>query len=244
MGWTNRLLEHSMAPLITTDEENFDKDDSHKQEVRLYLEGPYGSMGIDLYSRRKHVLLCISGGVGVAPCISMAKWLLWKGQAAKVRFVWCVREWELIDEALPQELWDNPEELSERNQSGLLSTCDVDVFEEEEIEAQASPQNHATWIYEERSDQLVETDLYLTSAPASPADRKTPSTSIFYGKRPKWNVIFSQTRSDALRLGYSRVSVVCCGPMIDEIEVACRQYSGRKGDTRVSFDLHQESFEF
>jgi len=242
--WTNRLLEHSMAPLITTDDDSLDNGGNYKQEVRLYLEGPYGSMGIDLYSRRKHVLLCISGGVGVAPCISMAKWLLWKGQAAKVRFVWCVREWELVDEALPQELWDNPEELTQGDAAGLVSTYDMDGFEDEEVESQGSPQQQANSIYEERSDQLVETDLYLTSASASPADRKTTSTSVFYGERPKWDTIFSQTRSDALRLGYSRVSVVCCGPMIKDIQLACRQYSGWKGGTRVSFDLHEESFDF
>ncbi|KAL3941110.1 MAG: hypothetical protein SGBAC_004492 [Bacillariaceae sp.] len=96
----------------------------------------------------------------------------------------------------------------------------------------------------DRSRRLVETDLYMTSAPAGRPEQKTPTATVFHGVRPNWGEVFERTRKDALRLGYSRVSVVCCGPMMQDIQRACRQYSRHEDNVRVNFDLHEESFEF
>lgn len=241
--WTSDLLEYSKALSAkkSSSEVSLGNAEANK-DVRLLVEGPYGSMGIDLYAKRKHVLLCIGGGVGGSTCLSMAKWLLAKDKVAKLRFVWSVREWELVEDALPDALWNHSGKVAigkSRSQSApsvfLEST---QKCEDEENQSTKRNAGHS------RRGRLVETDLYLTSAPESPPSEKTPTTTVYHGSRPKWDQIFERTRKDAFQLGYARVSVVCCGPMIKEIQRACRRYSCTNGDVRVTFDLHEESFEF
>lgn len=246
--WTNRLLEYSTKISSSSSKKSSTRDvslgnaEATTKHVRMFVEGPYGSMGIDLYApERKHVLLCIGGGVGGSTCISMAKWMIANDKVAKLRFVWSVREWELVKDALPDALWHHSGKVTigkSRSQSSPSMFLEsTKSFKDE--------QNSKGNLNQGRGGRLVETDLYLTSAPAStPPSKKTPTTTVFHGKRPKWDQIFEQTRKDAYRLGYARVSVVCCGPMIKEIQRACRQYSCSDGDVRVAFDLHEESFEF
>ncbi|CAJ1949360.1 unnamed protein product [Cylindrotheca closterium] len=246
--WTNRLLEYS---ILSSSNKTSSRDVSSgspdaTKDVRLFVEGPYGSMGIDLYApERKHVVLCIGGGVGGSTCLSIAKWLLTKDKVAKLRFVWSVREWELVKDALPDALWHNHSAstvaISKPNSKFAPSQLLESTQSVKDEENQRSKRN----LNNGRSGRLVETDLYLTSVPAdSPPSEKTPTATVFHGKRPQWDQIFEQTRKDAFRLGYSRVSVVCCGPMIEEIQHACRKYSCSDGDdVRVTFDLHEESFE-
>eukprot|EP00526_Cylindrotheca_closterium_P006577 CAMPEP_0113633868 /NCGR_PEP_ID=MMETSP0017_2-20120614/17630_1 /TAXON_ID=2856 /ORGANISM="Cylindrotheca closterium" /LENGTH=589 /DNA_ID=CAMNT_0000544533 /DNA_START=150 /DNA_END=1916 /DNA_ORIENTATION=- /assembly_acc=CAM_ASM_000147 len=240
--WTNRLLEYSKvsSPAKKSSSEVSLGNAEATKDVKLYVEGPYGSMGIDLYAKRKHVLLCIGGGVGGATCLSMAKWMLAKDKVAKLRFVWSVREWELVKDALPDALWHHSGKVAigkSRSQSAPNMFLETTTHSSNDEENQTSTGN----LNQTRRGRLVETDLYLTKAPDSPPSEKTPTTTVFHGQRPKWDEIFEQTRKDAYRLGYSRVSVVCCGPMIGEIQRSCRRYSCSDGDVRVTFDLHEES---
>ena len=48
-----------------------------KEEVRIMVEGPYGSISVDIEDdNRYQMAVCVSGGIGVTHCQSIAKYLL------------------------------------------------------------------------------------------------------------------------------------------------------------------------
>ncbi|KAL3944765.1 MAG: hypothetical protein SGBAC_001136, partial [Bacillariaceae sp.] len=62
--WSRTLLKNAKESVNTVPNDDGDFEETAKEgtgKLKVYLEGPYGSMGIDLYADRKHVLLCISG---------------------------------------------------------------------------------------------------------------------------------------------------------------------------------------
>ena len=70
----------------------------NQREVNIMIEGPYGSVSVDIMSDRKYKnLLLLSGGIGVTPMQSICDQLLYEQQAGireinKLRFVWVERD--------------------------------------------------------------------------------------------------------------------------------------------------------
>lgn len=85
-NWTNRL---------------FDLADK-KKEVAIWLEGPYGSVTVDLLSDRYQMVMLMSGGIGVTPMQSICNQLMnefesGKRSMHKLWFVWTARDPDIMD---------------------------------------------------------------------------------------------------------------------------------------------------
>jgi predicted ferric reductase len=49
-----------------------------KKEITVLLEGPYGSLGVDLTSNRYKMAMFLSGGIGVMPMQSICHQMLYE----------------------------------------------------------------------------------------------------------------------------------------------------------------------
>jgi len=84
--WTSRLFEIA----------------EKKDEVSILVEGPYGSLGVDLMSNRYKMVVCLSGGIGVTPMQSICHQLMHEAdqgdrQLKKIWFVWASREPDVME---------------------------------------------------------------------------------------------------------------------------------------------------
>ena len=95
-SWSRRLYELAQPR---------DENKISTNSVRIFLEGPYGSLPPILEHRNQHkysMAVFISGGIGVTPCHSIAKSLIagTSRQRApslqKVRYIWSVRNEDMI----------------------------------------------------------------------------------------------------------------------------------------------------
>lgn len=96
-NWTTSLYE-----LAVRKQRLHSKNGSEKQTVDILVDGPYGNFAIDVMNKSRYKLvLCISGGVGLAPMQSIAGHLLAEHKAGArdlklIRFVWIERDPQLI----------------------------------------------------------------------------------------------------------------------------------------------------
>jgi len=84
--WTKKL--HQLAGRI--------------DEVEILLEGPYGSLGVDLTSDRYSMVMLLSGGIGVTPMQSIAHQLMYEHEwgereLKKLWFIWTARDPEVME---------------------------------------------------------------------------------------------------------------------------------------------------
>ena len=68
-----------------------------KMEVSILLEGPYGSVGVDLASDRYKMVMLFSGGIGVTPMQALCNQLMYEQNTGlrelkKLSFVWIERD--------------------------------------------------------------------------------------------------------------------------------------------------------
>jgi predicted ferric reductase len=68
-----------------------------KMEVSILLEGPYGSVGVDLTSDRYKMVMLFSGGIGVTPMQALCNQLMYEQSTAqrelkKLSFIWIERD--------------------------------------------------------------------------------------------------------------------------------------------------------
>ena len=89
-GWTRRLIELA----------------ARKDEISVLLEGPYGSLSMDLVDDKRYpFVFVVGGGIGITPCRSIARQLFHeyqqkRRQLQKLRVVWTARDVSLV-QALP-----------------------------------------------------------------------------------------------------------------------------------------------
>ncbi|KAK9804347.1 hypothetical protein WJX72_008325 [[Myrmecia] bisecta] len=86
--WTRKLLK--VAPAAT----------EAPQQIRVHIEGPYGSPQMDLSTPRYQIFLLVSGGIGITPMQSTVNDLLAQQQQGrpikKIWFIWSVRDRAMI----------------------------------------------------------------------------------------------------------------------------------------------------
>ena len=74
-----------------------------KGEIEICMEGPYGSVGVDLQSDKYGMVLLFSGGIGVTPMQSICHQLMYehnsrKRTMKKLSFVWIERDPQVFEE--------------------------------------------------------------------------------------------------------------------------------------------------
>jgi hypothetical protein len=73
-----------------------------KKEITVLLEGPYGSLGVDLTSNRYKMAMFLSGGIGVTPMQSICHQMLYEHEwderdLKKLWFIWTARDPEVME---------------------------------------------------------------------------------------------------------------------------------------------------
>jgi predicted ferric reductase len=193
----------------------------------MWIEGPYGSLSVDLNdAERYQVVLLVSGGIGVTPCQSIGKSILFQHfhqdrPLKHMKFVWAVRDMHIVND-IPV--------LGGKDAVQDSSDVQIDIY---------CSRIHSV------SDIEIPTTL----------NRSLPvNSNIRCGERPDLEAIFSELKKKALDLGEQSVAVFGCGPpsLMQDLNEMCRKYSASSispsccsaNDIGVYFDLHTETFEF
>jgi predicted ferric reductase len=193
-----------------------------KDRAPILIEGPYGCVSLDIDDHdRYQMALCVSGGIGVTHCQSMAKAILNehnRGRKLKqLRFVWAMRDLEMLKVMEPLE-----------TSSDLL-----------DIVLAASESGSEV-------NKVVQTDIFLTKVSQDSPTTLEDGRQVYYG-RPDLNAIIQDMKEEAKILGVTHVAVFGCGPakLLDQLKAACRENSSTLTESKgVHFDIHEEVFEF
>jgi predicted ferric reductase len=220
--WTRRLMELT----------------SRKHEISVLLEGPYGSLSMDLVDDQRYpMVLCVGGGIGITPCRSITRQLLHENQCkgrklSKLHVVWTIRDVDLL-EALP--LLDDSVSSSGTDNS----LKEVNLYDD--AEAPSSKEGNTR-----TGGRSLQTDIFLTKASDNEQGVYDGSHSIHLG-RPNLSDIFDKLRDEALLRGVTHIAVVGCGPasLVDDVKDLCRSHSKYALESEgVCFDFHEDLFAY
>lgn len=209
-NWTRQLLQ------LAEEEEG--------NEIKIWMEGPYGIASVNLDHERYRMVLCVSGGIGVTHCRSIARSILHDHhengrKLDQMRFVWAVRDYNLVKD-LP------PFGDSANQQSGsVLKVSDMFLLQAE------------VYISNSRGSGDVENLDY----------RVEDQQLVVLNGRPDMDKILTEMKEEAMANGVTHIAVFGCGPQsqIDTLKEACHRHSKNVLDSNgVYFDLHLEVFEF
>ncbi|KAI2497882.1 FAD-binding domain [Fragilaria crotonensis] len=163
-GWTSALYELA----------------TKQMEVSILLEGPYGSVGVDLTSDRYKMVMLFSGGIGVTPMQALCNQLMYEQSTGlrelkKLSFVWIERDPNVVHnvDVVRRRTWSaewpsEPDDLEEWNMkerqpegiaSTLLSVVPDSLVTDEQLEGDYSPQDLDEDSDEWNSDRPVITVL-------------------------------------------------------------------------------------
>ena len=207
------------------------------RQTEIWLEGPYGSLSVDLDNDEHYkTALFVSGGIGVTPCRSIAKSLLYQHIAQgrhleDVRFVWAVRNVGMVTDIPP---------LDVDQDYSVHGPWKAQEDDDEDYDDDSS----------ERHPAQVQVEIYCTRGERPNDDEEQQPArlpyNLHYG-RPDLDAIFGQVKKTALEKGEHNVAVFGCGPdaLISAVQEACQQHSTSVVgcDNGVFFDMHREYFD-
>ena len=224
-GWSKRLVELAKV----------------KEEVSILIEGPYGSISMDLGNDiRYQMALLVSGGIGVTHCNSVAKALLHDFQNGRnlkhLRFVWAIRDLEILKAMEP---------LRRSAPSNLLDIecIETSEYQTERIDCEAKSSGPLFFENTNKQSNIVQTDLFLTRASSDVPMALEDGRNLFFG-RPDLNAILTDMKEKAKKEHVTHVAVIACGPkaLVDNLKDTCRHHSSVL--SKVHFDVHEEVFDF
>jgi predicted ferric reductase len=222
-NWSRRLVELA----------------GRQKEARILLEGPYGSLSMDLENDQRYpVVVCVSGGIGVTPCLSVAR-QLWHEHSeghrklSKLQFVWTVRDLDMVREITPID--------SSSDSNDTFSGAKAQVYgNDTEVPSSASETE------ESAIKQVLTTDVYVTKQFEEDLEGLDRTLNVQRG-RPDLEGILKSAKAAAVKCGASHVAVIGCGPLrlMEDLKALCRKHSSFALECGgVHFDVHDEIFDF
>lgn len=203
-GWSGKLV---------------DLAEEVEREVSILLEGPYGSLTLDLDDRKryKHILL-VCGGIGVTHCQSVGKALQYQAYREgrdlnSMRLIWSVRDLNMVHDMPP--LQDSKIKKKRRQDKG--------------------------------NQACISREIYCTRAGQPDIEDQLPAGIRVRAHRPDLDKIFREMKQQAVECGEVNIAVFGCGPngLMDTLKECCRAHSQSVASCGgVFFDLHMEHFEF
>jgi predicted ferric reductase len=200
----------------------------------MWIEGPYGSLSVDLNDiKRYEIFLFVSGGIGITPCQSIGKSVLFQHlhqdrSLKNMKFVWAVRDMNIVND-IPA--------LGGKNALLDCSNVEVDIYC-----TRTKGMNNINYAG-------GDADIEIPSL-----DRSMPQQyNVIFGERPDLDAIFLEMKQKALDFGEQNVAVFGCGPstLMNDLHCMCRKHSSSiisphccsNDSPEVYFDLHTEYFE-
>jgi NADPH oxidase len=236
--WTNAL--HTLATASTT---------TAVATTPIGIEGPYGSVGLDLFHQPCHeVVMLVGGGIGITPLLSLWSHLALSATTAdslavrKVVIIWSVRDLAEAEgmyvSCLKGLVARSPQELT-----ALPAT---------ELEEGAAPPQSTPG-----GGLVFEYHFHITSCKdatalqeAHQANQLTAPLGFWKPSRPSLPSLFAATAMDCAAQGFSQVAVCVSGtmPLIHETRNLCDRSrimcgAGEK-TAQIRFDCHEEVFGF
>lgn len=211
----------------------FNQAPESSSSFELLVDGPYGSTSIDIenFQTYSHVLL-ISGGIGVTPMQAIVNRLYYQKhhnervELQKVRFVWSVRDRDLIKAMLNQEAIDAKIRVPEGS-------------------AESSYLTDTLLTTDRRLEKVFQTEIYLTSGEAdieNPADQMLQHC-MRYNIRPDIPNTLRSMGEIAKEGGKTIVAVLVCGPN-ELVADVVNQSMKLSTSMKIRFDVHSETFDF
>lgn len=222
-AWSNKVIELAKTGSV----------------VRSLIEGPYGSLSVDIEADRYQIMLFVCGGIGVTPCKSVSSSIIHcintrSRKLKQLHFVWVVRDLELVNAMGP---------LPTVLESEVIFTTPLDGRELQEFRSSSEEME----LQQDQSNQIVKTSIFLTKAPKETAPTTLSDGRKIIAGRPDLNSIVGDMKEYALKHGVTHVAVFGCGPkaLIDDMKNASRHHSKRVTQCHgVTFDVHEEIFDF
>jgi NAD(P)H-flavin reductase len=172
-----------------------------KEEVSIYMEGPYGSLAVDIEDDGRYkVTVLVSGGIGVTHCQSIGKALIHqhfqRGRQLKLLKFVCT----LPDIGMAKDISPLGGPVNEDTEH----VVETDVY---------CTRNSKKKSEEEDGEEgpLVDDEPYYH----------------IYPNHPDWDFILEEVKREALDLGETHIAVYGCGPpsKMDDLREVCRKHS-------------------
>ena len=190
-------------------------------EIKLGLDGPYGSLPFNIDgSQYKHFLL-IAGGIGITPIKALLNYLsrqyLNDRNISSIMVLWSFKDLALVNNVL-------------RDNESFF-----DYLES------STPQ-----MRNDAKEPMIKFKLFLTSKSNDLTPKKfipiQPTKYTLELGRPNLGSYFNFMRSECKKAQQKRVLAMCCGPsqMIEDVSLLCR----KKSNKDVLFDFDSQVFEF
>jgi predicted ferric reductase len=229
-----------------------------KDEVFVLMEGPYGALSVDIDDDTRYKMaLCVSGGIGVTHCQSVAKSLLHDycngRHLTQVRFVWTIRDLSMLDFMPPLEdsvdLTGIEFESTRSNlELGSIHSAKGPNVEVGMADTDIEVADSSLSLPEEYHPlRVIETDVFLTKVNEEESIHFKQDPRNFHFGRPNLNAIIQDVKEEAIRQGITHVMVFACGPkaLVERTREACRVESKTLFEMKgVTFDVHEEIFEY
>ena len=231
------------------------------KQVKMHLEGPYGSISLPL-DRYRHVMLC-AGGIGVTPLGSVYNSLVhehYEGTRVlhHLAMVWAVR-----DPLLISSLYDDPmkadmeEAEASQPQPTFFFNPKTLAHHDALVDTATFTPRRTTRLQESTIQPLagrVKNAFHVTKVEGSAEVGKKSTEAVEWGEwmkegRPELMATFAEMNAamhaemkerGGAENGVVRCAVLACGPhsMIREV----RKATLRQSSANVKFDLHEEEF--
>jgi predicted ferric reductase len=233
--WTKKLYEMASKQGAGKEED----------ELLIGIEGPNGSLGLDIFQNACHeVVMLVGGGIGITPLLSIWSHILHQPfhVMKKVIIVWCVRsaaEAEAIYLATLQGLMQRAASRNEGNGNEY---------------AVESGEKQLT-ILPKASPIEFEYHFHITSCKANDVavwdttKGSLSNPSVWNAGRPSLETLFHDTTTYCESKGFANVAVFVSGtgPLIKEVHQRCDATQTMVccgGSSAVRFDCHEEVFGF
>jgi predicted ferric reductase len=224
-----------------------------KDEVFVLMEGPYGALSVDIDDDTRYKMaLCISGGIGVTHCQSVAKSLLHDycngRHLTQVRFVWCIRDLSMLDFMPPlEDSVDLAGMEFERSRNTLQPGAIHRDNTTKESDVEVVDLSSVALREEYHPLRVIETDVFLTKVSEEESMHLRQDPRNFHFGRPNLSAVIQDVKEEAIRQGITHVMVFACGPkaLVERTREACRVESKTLFEMKgVTFDVHEEIFEY
>ncbi|KAK9810903.1 hypothetical protein WJX73_006915 [Symbiochloris irregularis] len=211
------------------------------QPIRFFLEGPYGSLSVDIYGDSYKMFLLIGGGIGITPMQSVLNHLMADVKSGrpikKIWFIWSVNDSHMVDSVLLHDGVYARKQLLDRLPSGFSP----DTIQAPLVADPAAVQAQNAG----KDDSQLHTEFFLTKVrdPSGFAEaniRPDLQPYLRFG-RPNLSQTFTQFHELAQAYGETKVAALVCGPsaMVNDM----RRLSSTHSKQGVRFDCHEELFQ-
>lgn len=255
--WTRNLYDKALPQR---------EGETRARSVRVFLEGPYGSVAPIIERADKYSMaVLVSGGIGVTPCHSIARYLIGNpnnSQLRKIRYIWAIRDEGMVKAIPPPSIedtgangghtsnYDNGIELVERGQEGQAAGQATEDYAIGHLARRPLVIQNEIYLtrktkflddHQAGDNDVVEDKGIIVDHP-SHAEEETDSYTIYRGRRPDVQAILNQVQTEAMSEGWGRVFVMGCGPisLLEELHAACRTHQTKE----IQIDFHQEVFDY